>query len=65
MFRRVAARGIAAFMCLSRRFFSSGETNAFADVNASAAAVVIAAMHAKSSLSCGAFNSHKTAGDEP
>jgi hypothetical protein len=45
--------------------FSSGETNAFADVNASAAAVVIAAMHAKSSLSCGAFNSHKTAGDEP
>jgi hypothetical protein len=56
--------GIAAFM-LVPPVFSSGETNAFADVNASAAAVMIAAMHAKSSLSCGAFNSHKTAGDEP
>jgi predicted transglutaminase-like cysteine proteinase len=43
MFRRVAACGIAAFM-LVPPVFSSGETNAFADVNASAAAVVIAAM---------------------
>ena len=44
MFRRIAACGIAAFI-LVPPIYSSGETNAFADVNASAATVVIAAMH--------------------
>ena len=43
MFRRIAACGIAAFIFVPT-VFPSGETNAFADVNASAAAVVIAAM---------------------
>src|SRR5580704_13636549 len=44
MFRRIAACGIAAFI-LVPTVFPSGETNAFADVSASAATVVIAATH--------------------